>query len=156
MIWALAAALVAYPEGAPWGHAGAEGETCAACHYGEDAPSDRAYLVVDGLPDIVEPGVTYALSVRLTAPSSISGFQIAAAGPEGNAAGVFVSDGAAVEVDGAQARSTQTGPAWEVSWRAPEPVPAAVRFHIAATAGNDDLSPFGDIVFTRILEISAP
>ena len=45
-----------------------------------------------------------------------------------------------------------TGPetaAWTVEWRAPSrPDAAAVVFHAAANAANDDASEFGDFIYT--------
>ena len=44
---------------------------------------------------------------------------------------------------------------WRVTWTAPASLAGPIRFEIWANAGNDDLSPLGDRLHHRVLEIPA-
>ena len=89
-------------------------------------------------------------------PEGSSGFQLIASA-EGQPAGLFESGDRDVEsaACGAQIRSTATRPTtgdmarWRLVWRAPAKLDGPVIFHAAASAANDDGSPFGDQIHYR-------
>ena len=146
---------VAYPEGAPWGAANpAAQESCASCHFDSDAIDQSSAISLTGLPKRPAAGETYPLELTLDAPLSVvAGFQIIAVA-EDTEAGRFVFAEAALETAGAAIRSTtlqRTRPAtWSFLWQAPnQDVQWPIVLLVAATAGNDDGSPLGDIVHFR-------
>lgn len=159
----LLAAAAWHPDAPPPAHTGGFGEpTCLDCHF--DAPLNDAEgkLLVDGFPKRIRPGAAYDLTVRLAHPGmEIWGFQMAArfAGPgrRGAQAGSFAEAGAGVTVDvqdGIEyirhevAAGAADSARWSFRWHAPDGPSDTVAFHLAALAGNDDESPFGDFVYT--------
>ena len=163
MVIATCAVLVdaarAFPDGAPWGAAnpGAE-QSCATCHFDDDPVRDSGALVIDGLPKHVEPDATYELQIKFDDPATVvAGFQLLAHAT-GESAGTFVSDAVGVEFVGATIRSTQPikggeTVSWPVTWRAPATLSSSIVFYVAATAANDDGSPFGDKIHYRTYAI---
>ena len=145
----------AHPEGAPWGAANPDAsESCSACHYDYEPEQDSAALSIEGLPDTVVAGAEYDLVVRLSGVEArISGFQLfASATDEG--AGTFRSDDEEIEAIGAASRSTKPavyldGVAWALTWQAPEQGADVIMMYVAASASNDDNSPFGDAIHYR-------
>ncbi len=159
----------AYRDGAPWGAAFPDtDETCASCHF-ESPPVERAAAItVDGLPQTVEPGRAYSLAIRFapakedTPDAVVAGF-LAGVRADTGQAGAFLppKDGDALDIDGAQVRSTGPKPGfpvtWSVTWRAPDTVPsgsdaAPLFLYVAVMASNDDESPFGDRVHYRVFQ----
>lgn len=146
----------AYPEGAPWGAANPDArESCGSCHYGYEPVRNSAALSIAGLPGEPIAGERYRLTIRFApGEAAVAGFQLIAAAPEGAEAGSLESDAAGIETAGDAARSTEplaVDPevAWQVTWRAPDELPRMITFYIAASAANDDLSPFGDRIHYR-------
>lgn len=146
----------AYPEGAPWGAANPDArESCGSCHYGYEPVRDSAAISIDGLPDRPVTGERYRLTIRFAPEeAAVAGFQLIAAAPEGAEAGRLESEAAGIEAAGDAARSTEPvavdpDAAWEVTWRAPDRLPRMITFYLAASAANDDLSPFGDRIHYR-------
>ena len=149
----------AYPEGAPWGTANPEAaENCTSCHFDSDAVTESPSLTLEGLPERVSTGQTYPLTLTLDAPESVVvGFQVIAVA-EDEDAGRFESSHSDQEAVGTAVRSTsvrRTQPAaWSFRWRAPQsPELTAVWLLVAATAGNDDGSPLGDVVHFRSFKL---
>jgi hypothetical protein len=151
----------AFPDGAPWGAANPAAEqNCATCHFDADPVRDSAALVISGLPLNLAPGAIYKLKISLEDPDTVTaGFQLIAQAAN-HEAGTFFSTEAEVEFIGAVIRSTaplrsDAGVSWEVEWRAPIAVVSPVVFHVAASAANDDGSPFGDKIHFRSYELTA-
>lgn len=148
----------AYPEGAPWGAADPlAGEHCASCHWERPAVMDSKALDLDGLPKRATAGKDYVFTLTLTGTAAeISGFQILASA-EGQPAGRFESTDPDVEAAPITTalRSKATRPAtgnmarWRFVWRAPAKLEGPVTFQAAASAANDDGSPFGDQIHYR-------
>lgn len=159
----------AYVDGPPPAHTGGFGEpTCHACHF--DGPIDDPVggLALEDVPPAYEPGRRYAIRVVLTHPEmGRAGFEMAARFAEGADAGAPAGDlgapDARVEVTRVEASGvpyahhTEAGSAltsdngaaeWTVEWTAPETADARVVFHAAANAANDDISEFGDHIYT--------
>lgn len=151
----------AFPDGAPWGAAnpGAE-QSCATCHFDDDPVRNSGALVIDGLPTHVEPDATYELQISFADPATVvAGFQLIAHAT-GESAGTFVSNAAGVEFVGATIRSTEPlkgdeTVSWPVTWRAPATLSSSIVFYIAATAANDDGSPFGDKIHYRTYALTS-
>lgn len=146
----LSPGAMAHPEGAPWGHAGAgDDPTCGACHQGPAATAPTVQL--SGLPAQPEAGAVYALTLEILSPGRANGFQLEAVDGDDAPSGRFlpVDDGSDVEVQGARARSIGGGPSWQLRWEAGGGCAPTV--HLAAVAGNDDLSPFEDAVVEDVL-----
>jgi hypothetical protein len=47
------------------------------------------------------------------------------------------------------------GRRWWFRWTAPERVQGDVVIHVAGNAANDDNSPFGDFIYTKVVRIRA-
>lgn len=145
----------AFPDGAPWGAANPAAEqNCATCHFDDDPVRESETLVIDGLPAYPEPGAVYELEINFEDPRTvIAGFQLIAHAPD-QQAGTFISSIAGIEFVGASIRSTQPirsdeRVSWSVTWRAPAEIATPIVFYVAATAANDDGSPFGDQIHYR-------
>lgn len=152
----------AYPEGAPWGAAdpGAD-EHCASCHWERQPVLTSRALDIDGLPKRVDPGREYVLTLTLTGTdATISGFQVIASA-DGQPAGGFSSADRDVEPApfAASLRSSAPRPAtgnmarWRFVWRAPARLNGTITLHAAASAANDDGSPFGDRIHYRQFDL---
>jgi len=150
MTAAAPAAVMAYPEGAPWGASDPDAaENCESCHFDYAPVRASAALSVEGLPGKAEPGRTYRLRVRFDMPDAvIAGFQMLAKAEHG-AAGEFASTHPDIEYLGAAIRSTvplrnDGGIQWALTWTAPQATAGTVTLFLAAMRANDDGSPFGD------------
>ena len=151
----------AFPDGAPWGAANPAAEqNCATCHFDADPVHESEALVIDGLPLTPAPGTSYELKIIFKDPETvIAGFQLFAQAGE-QEAGTFVSSATNVEFIGAAIRSTapirnDAGIAWTVEWRAPGVVASTIVFYVAASAANDDGSPFGDTIHFQSYQVGA-
>ena len=151
----------AFPDGAPWGAANpASEQNCATCHFGSDPVHDSEALVIDGLPRPPVSGTAYDLEIIFEDPDTvIAGFQLIAM-IEDRQAGIFGSSAADVEFIGAAIRSTapvlyNERVSWIVEWRAPAVVASPIVFYVAASAANDDESPFGDTIHFRSYKLAA-
>jgi hypothetical protein len=160
------------PESPPPAHTGGFGEpTCLACHFEGEINEGAGGLSVSGVADRTRAGV-HTLTIRLEHPNmAVGGFMLSARFTDGAAAGQQAGslrggDGVALSaLDDVQyashtlasTRATDGEREWRVEWDAREvPADSRVVFHVAANAGNDDASPFGDYVYatsitTRIL-----
>ncbi len=159
----------AYVDGPPAAHTGGFGnDTCHTCHFENDIDVPGGSLTLGGVPDTFAPSETYRITVSLKRPGmGRAGFQLAARASEGDAAGE--SAGALQVLDGDErvqvvaapdgvtyAQHTERGTAltgaettsWTFEWRSPAVDAAAVAFHVAANAANDDASEFGDFIYT--------
>lgn len=157
LLLAVVAALIgrdvqAFPDGAPWGAANPAAEQdCAACHFGAEPVQDSPALVLRGLPDRLSGGETYDLEIAFVhADIVIAGFQLIALSA-GDDAGTFSAATDDMEFVGASIRSVVpddvAGHAvWHIQWRAPDDTDSTVEFFLAASAANDDGSPFGDTI----------
>ncbi|WP_394692326.1 choice-of-anchor V domain-containing protein [Hyphobacterium sp.] len=147
MIWlALILASTGYPDGAPWGHAGApDTGTCSSCHWDGAPETDSPRLSLDGLPAQFEPGARYEISVRLSDAGAANGFQLVAS------AGYFASVDASTEARDHAVRSTRAAGDWPIVWIADE-ASEPVRFWLAVNDANDDMSEFGDTIHLREFE----
>ena len=154
---------LAYPEGAPWGAADSSAsEHCSSCHWERDAVPQSEAIVLQGLPATLPAGEQYSLQLSLEGTTfEVSGFQVIALMERGTA-GTFTAgdDDAETSVHGTAIRSTAGRPSeegsvkWRFDWRAPIGKLESITFLIAASAANNDQSPFGDQIHYR--EITVP
>jgi hypothetical protein len=151
----------AFPDGAPWGAANPAAEqNCASCHFDADPVRDSEALVIYGLPQLPTPGAIYELEVFFGDPDTVTaGFQLIAQAAD-QQAGNFVSPAADVEFIGAAIRSTtprrsDARVSWKLEWQAPDVIKSPIVFYVAASAANDDGSPFGDTIHFRSYELGA-
>lgn len=146
---------LAFPDGAPWDAAGDEG--CERCHF--DAPPVEASdaLAIAGLPERVEPGRRYPLTLRLRDENAAAvGFLLSARRGD-FPAGAFSPVDDRTEANGARARSTEAGSMpdehgraqWAVTWQAPPRLDDSIVLELWANAGNGDDSPFGDTTHVK-------
>lgn len=162
----------AYPDHIPGPFTGGFGEeSCHSCHF-DYAPNDpRGQLRVTGLDRTYLHGESYRVVISLHSERlGIGGFQLAARHEDGSQAGTFkwrddriiYTPGIEGSVKYLQHGLTGNRPgadnivSWEFTWRAPEEGGGPVIFHIAANAGNDDDSPFGDWVYLKELKVDPP
>lgn len=150
----------AFPDGAPWGAANPAAEQdCAACHFGNEPVLASDNLALSGLPKKLEAGVTYDLAITFEHPGIVTaGFQVIAQAAEQDA-GKFTASADNIEFIGSSIRSTMplrmSGRAlWEIQWHAPEKISGPIDFFVAASAANDDGSPFGDTIHFRSYRLS--
>jgi len=153
---------LASPKGADWAVID-DVAGCGSCHLGSPDPTDSPSVSIEGLPGLVSPAQTYTLEIVLADPDlRIAGFLLEVTAADAPA-GVLTSLDTTTESRAARARSTRAGARplspgtarWRVTWTAPPTLPGPVRFEIWANAGNDDLSPLGDRLHHRALEVPA-
>ena len=174
-LYLAAAGSAAYVDGPPAGHTGGFGEpTCAACHFDHVINEPRGRLTLSGLPVAYESTASYRIRIALArAEMASAGFQLSARfsdGPSrGKQAGTLrpLDDRAEVAHDAdspiayLQHAETGTGVAdasvsWTFEWQAPSSPGGEVVFDVAANAANDDLSAFGDWIYTATERVAAP
>ncbi len=153
-------AALAFPDGAPWGAANPAAEQhCATCHFGAEPVHESSALRVDGLPPRPAAGASYDLRIAFDDPEIvIAGFQLIAHA-SGQDAGTFVSNDTGVEFVGAAVRSVapvryDDGVSWSIKWNAPGEIVSPIMFYVAASAANDDDSPFGDTIHYRSYRVA--
>ena len=159
---ALAAAgpVRAHPDGAPWKASGRPG--CVQCHFDAPPTEDSTAVAIGGLPERVEPGASYRLTVRLSdAAMRKAGFLLSAwQGSEPG--GSFRPADDRVTANAAQARSTLAGAGvdergiveWLIDWIAPQKSGELVTLELWANAANDDASPLGDETHHRTWSVA--
>lgn len=162
----------AYLTGPPEGHTGGfEEPTCHRCHFDHPVGAEGGRLELQGLPVSYEPGASYRITIVLERPGMArAGFQLSSRFLEGELRGgqagvlrAYPPGGTRVDIletpaGVLYAQHTQEGSRrleggeppralWGVEWTAPERPGGTVVFHLAANAGNDDDSEFGDYVY---------
>ena len=151
----VSASGIAFPDGAPWGAANpANPDHSASWHWERPARANSQQLELDGLPERVRSGGVYALTVTLSDPTmQISGFQIVAEA-DGQPAGEFSARDERLEsaLIGTMLRTMTPADAlagrvrWQFEWQAPATIGSPVIVYLAASAANNDGSPFGDVI----------
>lgn len=151
-------AALAYPEGAPWTALDHPGEACASCHFGNPPVENSDALTLEGAQTPFMPGETYPITLRFT-PEEAKVVGFLATFRRTTDEGGSVTGGTDLETNGAAVRSISgrpapdgQGAAWSFDWTTPE-TPGPVTLQIAANAGNDDASPFGDVVHLKTLSL---
>lgn len=146
---------LAHPVGAPWGSANPDTMTsCASCHFDHEPVGRSPAIMLTGLPDYVEAGEAYEMTLRFDAGAAPrAGFLLSASAGEFKAIDDIV-DAKGAEVRSANVISPENGVAlWSFVWRAGDDGVGIVTFRAAANAANDDASPFGDTVHFRKFDV---
>jgi len=145
----------AFPDGGPWGASNPSSEqTCATCHFEYEAVANSGAISIDGWPAELLPDETYDLVIRFDDRDAVvAGFQVVVESAC-DEAGHFVRAPDDVEFFGGAIRSRRpremdNGVTWAVQWKAPSRICLPIVFHVAASAANNDGSPFGDIIHFR-------
>ena len=158
LIVAVSAPVAAHPSGAPWGTSDpTEPEHCATCHFDGGPVYSSPALTIDGLPETVTPARIYDLTLTFAADAGLSNGFLLYASKANDPAGAFSGEGDGLETMGSSVRSiaprTGDDAIWEFQWRAPDEIESPVFFWIAANAGNDDQSPFGDAIHYKTMVV---
>lgn len=144
-------------------------QTCHSCHFDYDINMDGGAVSVEGLPETYRPGNSYEVVVIVESIQlENGGFQMTARFEDGSQAGLFdwagdhlmytpnISD----EIKYVQHTRESTRPSvngevsWKFKWTAPESRTEKIFFNIAANAGNDDDSAFGDWIYVKELVVN--
>lgn len=152
----------AFPDGAPWESASSE-EGCNECHFDAGATLESEALAIAGLPDGIDPGAVYRLTLSLRADEMYRAGFLLTARQNGAPAGRFTALDDRASTQGAQARSTERGAElegpglaeWRLEWTAPAVLEGPVSFELWGNAANDDQSPFGDATHFRVWLVAA-
>lgn len=145
--------------------------TCHTCHFDYDMNMlDRGRLELSGFGEgsKFRPGETHELTITIQSDHlEIGGFQMTTRFEDGTQAGDFEWESGRLMYtpniendvlylqhsrDGTSPTSDRTV-TWTFQWMAPDNADRPVHIHIAANAGNDDDSAFGDWIYTKELEI---
>jgi len=141
-------------------------QTCHSCHFDYDLNYERGSLSLEGVPDKYKPGKEYEVQINLQSEKlEIGGFQMTARFRDGSQAGQFNWEGNSMiftpqisdSVKYLQHSRDGTSPtgdkeiSWNFIWKAPSEPRDSVIFNIAANAGNNDDSAFGDWIYVKEL-----
>jgi hypothetical protein len=160
-------------ESPPIAHTGGFGEpTCEACHWGEPLNEPSGSLAVDGFPPRFQPGSRYVLTVSLRRPGLVvGGFELAVRYDGGASNARQAGSLRALDDRVAVSRNDTTGVhyahhtlpgtipmepgvgRWRIEWTAPIAPAGGVVMHVAANAGDQNDSPFGDFIYTKAVAI---
>ncbi len=139
-------------------------QTCHSCHFDYDLNQRGGSLSIRGLNDSFKPGKEYKVVVTVESERlEIGGFQMTARFKDGSQAGNFDWNGERLMLTPSISDTIQylqhskngtkpTGErkiSWSFIWKAPESNPGPVIFNIAANAGNNDDSAFGDWIYVK-------
>ncbi len=154
-----------YPEHLPGAFTGGFGEeTCHSCHFDYDINNERGSLTVQGPGEKYTPGKSYEFTVIVESERiGNGGFQMTARFEDGSQAGEFDWTGDRLSftpsvdeniqyIQHSEAGTNLTAErqiSWSFEWIAPNNSPEPVIFNIAANAGNDDFSAFGDWIYVQ-------
>lgn len=141
-------------------------QTCHSCHFDYDLNMDGGSLLVDGLPVAYTPGREYSITVTVQSEHlENGGFQLTSRFEDGSQAGSFSWDGDRLkytpdvsdEIKYLQHSREGTLPtgerkvSWTFNWMAPKSDGEDIIINVAANAGNDDDSAFGDWIYVNEL-----
>jgi hypothetical protein len=171
--------LWAKKKGAPPMTSGAPGDrTCltSKCHAGNDLNTDKANILIEGLPKAYTPNEVYEITLSLQQEGAKKwGFIASATGSEGQALGSLLPDDKTdtqllsnekyksrtdrqyishteKSVDGPKKGES---PTWKMSWKAPSEMSDVASFYFAFNAANGNKKKTGDHIYTRELQIPA-
>ncbi len=154
-------------DGAPSGHSGAPGEPdCTACHVASGNAPQAPDISLEGLPERIQPGESYALKLVISsAEIKRAGFQLAVRSSDGEVAGQLaaIDERSRVEQEGPEvlvhtergSRPDQDSSTfWNFEWAAPMCASGEILFAIAINNANDDDSAFGDQISSRLFLVA--
>lgn len=139
-------------------------QTCHSCHFDYDINMEGGSLTIEGIKDSYQPGTSIDITVTVESERlEIGGFQLTSRFEDGSQAGRFDWDGdnlmftpsVSEDIQYLQHSAEGTRPTgdrkvnWSFTWLAPENNKGPVIFNLAANAGNDDDSSFGDWIYVK-------
>jgi hypothetical protein len=145
-------------------------QTCHSCHFDYDLNREGGSLTIGGIDGEYQPGKTYEITITVESEHlKNGGFQMTSRFEDGSQAGTFewngdrlrytpsISDEVKYLQHGREGISptAERKVSWTFLWNAPDEKANKVIFNIAANAGNDDDSAFGDWIYVRELTLSA-
>lgn len=146
------------PNNPPLGNTGAPGETTcqkSGCHSGGNFNGTAA---LSGLPDSVEAGVAYSLTLTLTSDCAKGGFELTCLDADDNKCGTLsTGTGTSVAMFAGNQYVRQSSPrsltggtvSWSFTWTCPDVVPGnMVTFYFAMLNANGNGHDSGDNVST--------
>lgn len=157
------------PENLDGAFTGGFGEqTCRSCHFDYDLNMEGGSLTIEGFSRTYEPGNRYEVTVTIHSERlELGGFQMTARFEDGTQAGKFSWQGdrlmftpsASVTGDVQYLQHSREGTSptgereirWTFTWTAPEKENGQVIINVAANAGNNDDSSFGDWIYAEKL-----
>ena len=169
---ALPLAASAFKEGPYPNVTGGFGEqTCHLCHLDNPINAPGGAVTLEGIPPSFTPGETYPITVTISRQGlRRGGFEIAArfggGKQKGRQAGSWrLLDARAQLIPGAVDKaltfvqhnqigsraSTPGANSWTIEWTAPPADAWPVQFNVAANASNNDDSPLGDYIYTKVV-----
>jgi len=164
-------------KGAPAMTSGAPGDrTCltSKCHAGNELNTDKATILVAGLPKAYTPNEIYEITLSLQQVDAKKfGFIASAADVDGNAIGTLMSDDETktqvLSDDKYKSRTNRqyvshtekainasskgSSPTWKLTWQAPAEGAATSNFYFAFNAANGNKKKTGDYIYTRSFEV---
>lgn len=167
-------------KGAPPMATGApDDRTCSSskCHAGSDINSGDAVVTLQGLPESVEAGKIYDLTLTVEQKGSrYFGFQVTVVDEAGEPTGtLIVSDVENTQLidparyaeysnrqylthtqGGAKAAKKGLSREWTFQWQAPDSVASIPSFYLAANAADGNKKKTGDEIYTRQYGIGSP
>jgi hypothetical protein len=138
--------------------------TCHSCHFDYDLNMDVVSLAISGIAGSFVPGKTYNLTLTVKSDQLANGgFQMTSRFDDGTQAGSFewqgdhlmLTPGIGGDIQYLQHSTSGTRPSkdhmieWDFMWNAPQRESGKVTINIAANAGNDDDSSFGDRIIVK-------
>ncbi len=141
-------------------------QTCHSCHFDYDLNMDGGSLSAEGFPVAFRAGEEYDITVSVESEHLRNGgFQLTTRFEDGSQAGSFswngdhlkYTPGISDDIKYLQHTRESTIPtgerkvSWNFTWQAPECSGEEVIINIAANAGNDDDSAFGDWIYVKEL-----
>jgi len=152
----------------PNGRTGAPGESsCNSCHTG-NAPI-QGLLTLEGIPDKIQPGITYDITVKSTVTSgqaTRAGFQWVALDGNNQNTGTLSDPGANVAFElfnnrryaehrPAKSLDANSETSYHFKWTAPEnPQDSLVSFYAVSVLANGNGSSSGDRVVNAVVQTS--
>ncbi len=173
----LSVPLIAKKKGAPPMTSGAPGDrTCltSKCHAGNDLNSDKADILIHGLPKAYTPNEIYDITLSLKQDGAKTwGFIATAADTEGNGLGKLISkkDEPTQLLDDTRSKARTSrryishnakgikgpkkgqSPSWTFQWQAPATAADTSAFYFAFNAANGNKKKTGDYIFTRSVSV---
>ncbi|CAN5365394.1 hypothetical protein BH23BAC3_BH23BAC3_31670 [soil metagenome] len=142
-------------------------QTCHSCHFDNDLNMEGGSLTLQGVEEKYRAGKEYVITVTVESEHlEIGGFQMTARFEDGSQAGSFEWEGDRLmftpavsnDIKYLQHSADGTDPTgerevrWTFTWLAPEDEREVI-FNIAANAGNNDDSAFGDWIYVKEIVI---
>ena len=179
LIGLLSLNAIAKKKGAPPMAAGAPGDrTCqtSKCHAGNDLNTDKASIVIEGIPEAYKANEIYEITLHLKqAGAKKWGFEATVADEKGKAAGTLISlEGQNTQIlsnakyksrtnrqyithtkSGIKGPKKGVSPTWKMQWQAPDSASVSPSFYFTFNAANGNTKKTGDYIYSRSIKVNA-